>query len=230
MRTSFVVSLALLAAVILPPRLQGQEPQAQPQKNPAAVCGDESRGLPDFYYGAVLSYVEPPEWRHGLIKIVVGGDVKLALWTDGQKFKLWTDKPDISQKSIGLFLEDLDQACRLPPDPHDAFALLKISWESRDLSADQFAQLHRDFTKGLSQYGSEIQGRYPGMISKRAWVIHLDAIQHSVIYDNSYEHVELRVWEDTEKEADPMLKWVHEFRKLAETSFHRQIWRWSPPE
>jgi hypothetical protein len=192
MRTSIMMSLALLSAVTLPPRLVGQELQ----KNTPAVCGEHPSYLSDSYEAAVLSLIEPPNWKNNLIRIMVGNQIKIGLWTDGEKFKLWAGSPDIPQKNIYEFLEDLDEACHLLPDPRHAVDLIKFKWESKDLTAAQFAQLHRDFTKGLSQYGSTIQGRYAGMLATRTWVIHLDAIQYSVIYDNSFEHVELRVWED----------------------------------
>src|SRR5208283_2533631 len=171
MRTFLAVALFLSISVLSSAQLKGQDPQPQLRRNPAAVCGDQSQGLPDFYYDAVLSLIMPPEWKHGLIRVMVGGEIKLALWTDGEKFKLWTDKPDIAQKNIYQFLLDLDQTCRLPPDPRDAFELLKINWQSKDLSAAQFAQLHRDFTGALSKYVVWIQGRYAEMIATRMKII-----------------------------------------------------------
>jgi len=166
----------------------------------------------------------PPEWKHGLIRVMVGGEIKLALWTDGEKFKLWTDKPDIAQKNIYQFLLDLDQTCRLPPDPRDAFELLKINWQSKDLSAAQFAQLHRDFTGALSKYVVRIQGRYAGMIATRMKIISLDAEAYSIIYDNSYEHIQMLAT-NRNSDVDPMVDWADSLRKLGEDSFHQAIWR-----
>ena len=135
-----------------------------------------------------------------MIRIMVGGEIKLGLWTDGQKFKLWTNKLDIAQKSINQFLLDLDQDCHLPPEPQDAFALLKITWESKDLSAAQFAQLHRGFTEALSKYAANMQGRYADMIATRTSIVSLDADAYSTIYDNSHEHVQI---DATNQNSDP---------------------------
>src|SRR5277367_3304245 len=113
MRILVVASLVLFSAALL----QGQQQRAQ--TNPAAACGDQSVGLPDFYYEAVLERIRPPV-RHWLISITMGGESKLVLWTDGNKFELWKDMPDIPEKNIDRFLLDLDQSCHLPPDPADA--------------------------------------------------------------------------------------------------------------
>jgi len=224
MRTFLAVALFLSISVLSSAQLKGQDPQPQLRRNPAAVCGDQSQGLPDFYYDAVLSLIMPPEWKHGLIRVMVGGEIKLALWTDGEKFKLWTDKPDIAQKNIYQFLLDLDQTCRLPPDPRDAFELLKINWQSKDLSAAQFAQLHRDFTGALSKYVVRIQGRYAEMIATRMKIISLDAEAYSISYDNSYEHIQMLAT-NRNSDVDPMVDWADSLRKLGEDSFHRAIWR-----
>jgi hypothetical protein len=224
MRMSISVGLVLSLGLISSPELNGQERHLQPPSNPAGVCGNESSGLPDFYYDAVLSRIKPPEWEHGLIRVMVGGEIRLGLWTDGEKFRLWTEKPDIPQKNINQFLHDLDQACQLPPDPGDAFKLLKINWESKDLSAAQFGQLHSDFTGALSKYVEKIRGRYAEMIATRMKIVSLDAEACKVSYDNSYEHIQVFAT-NRNGDVDPMIDWVHRVRKLAENSFHRPIWR-----
>jgi hypothetical protein len=48
--------------------------QSMKRLNPGSPCGDQSKGLPDFYREAVLSYIEPPDWKHSLIRISVGGE------------------------------------------------------------------------------------------------------------------------------------------------------------
>ncbi len=224
MRIFIAVSLILCTVVVISPLLNAQVSQAQSRSNPAAPWGDRSHGLPDFYYGGVVSLIQPPEWRHGLIRIMVGGEIKLGLWTDGQKFKLWTNKLDIAQKSINQFLLDLDQDCHLPPEPQDAFALLKITWESKDLSAAQFAQLHRGFTEALSKYAANMQGRYADMIATRTSIVSLDADAYSTIYDNSHEHVQIDATNQN-SDPDPIVDWARRLQKLAEESFHRPIWR-----
>ena len=209
MRSFIVAALVLFSAALL----QGQKPQAQ--TNPGAACGDQSVGLPDFYYEAVLEHIQPPVGR-GVISIMMGGEKKLVLWTDGEKFQLLMDTPDTAQEGINKFLLDLDQSCRLPADPADAAALIKVKWESKELSPVQFAQIHRDFTSALSQYVSKIQERY----GSRALVEYLDAIRFSIVYDNNHEHIEVEAWDVPENgKTSPMIKWAHEFRKLAKDSF-----------
>jgi hypothetical protein len=145
------------------------------------------------------------------------------LWSDGKNFRLWTDTPEIAQKSIGDFLLDLDQSCHLPGDPADAAALIKVKWESSDLSSPQFAQIHRDFTEALSHYVAKIQDRYAAMIATRLGVVHLDAEGYSIRYDNSYEHIELLVWKMNDEPINPMLSWAHQLQRLAEERFKRSF-------
>jgi len=197
--------------------------QEQARTNPGTVCGDRSNGLPDFYYEAVIARIEPPDWKKSLIRITVGQEKKLALSSDGKNLKLWTETPEITQKSIGDFLLDLDQSCRLPADPAAAAAFIKVKWESSDLSSPQFGQIHRDFTEALSHYVAKIQNRYDSIIATRLFVVHLDSEGYSIVYDNSYEHLELEGWNMNDEPINPMLSWVHQLRKLAEEKFKRPI-------
>ena len=135
MRIFVAVALILCGLVVTPLLLDAQVSRAQPRSSPAAPCGDQSRGLPDSYYDAVISLVKPPEAQHHLIQIMAGGEIKLVLWTDGQKFKLWTNKLVTPQKNIGQFLLDLDQECRLPPDPAFARSALSIWVALNNLAA-----------------------------------------------------------------------------------------------
>lgn len=224
MRAVIASTLVLCLGVLTTSSVNSQEPKAQLQKTPAAVCGDQRAGLPDFYYDGVLSLIKPPQWRRGLIQIMVGGQIKLGLWTDGQEFQSWTNTLDISQKNIGQFLLDLAQTCRLPPDPADAAPLIKINWESKDLSATHFAQLHRDFTRALSRYVANIQGRYAGMIATGTYIVSLDADAYRIDYDNSYEHVQIDAT-NRNSDLDPMVDWARELQKLGEESFHKPIWQ-----
>lgn len=88
MRVFSAVALILCGVVIASPLLNARVSQAQARNNSAAACGDQSRGLPDFYYDEVLSLIKPPEPQHHLVQIMAGGEIILVLWTDGQKFKL----------------------------------------------------------------------------------------------------------------------------------------------
>ena len=211
-----VAALLLFATGPLP----AQEPG---RTNPGTVCGDRSKGLPDFYYEAVIARIEPPDWKKSLIRITVGEEKKLALWSDGKTFKLWTFTSEIAQKNINDFLLDLDQSCRLPADPSEAAALIKVKWESSNLSSPQFEKIHRDFTEALSHYVAKTQDRYDGLIATRLRVVHLDAEGYSIVYDNSYEHLELVVWNMNDQPINPMLSWVHQLQALAEEKFMRPV-------
>ena len=84
-RTFVGTSASVIALVFWPtPTPQNQRPQMQ--SNPGKACAERSKGLPDFYYEAVLERVRPPDWKKLLVRIIVGGERKLALWTDGDKF------------------------------------------------------------------------------------------------------------------------------------------------
>lgn len=214
MRAVVTMALFLLAVAPLP-----AQQRRQSVTNPGALCGEKSKGVSDFYYEAALKDITPPDWARSLIRISVGGEIKLDLWTNGDKFVLWTNT---SAKNVGDFLNGLDESCHLPPDPADAVALMKVKWESKQLSPDQFAQLHRDFTTALSQYVAKMQNRYTSMIETHTSVTHLDAEGYSIVYDNSHEHVELFAWnENDDHPPNPMITWTHQLLRLAEDSFHR---------
>jgi hypothetical protein len=118
------------------------------------------------------------------------------------------------------FLFDLDEHCRLPLDPADAAKMIKLKWEKVDLSATQFAELHRQFTEALLSYTSRAQARYEPLLSEGYETVHLGAFQYPIVYDNQQEHIELKVWDAA---GDPMVKWVHDLKQLAESSFHRSF-------
>jgi hypothetical protein len=103
---------------------------------------------------------------------------------------------------------------------------MNLKWESKELSADQFAQLHRDFTSALAQCVAKMQDRYSSIKSTRLYVVHLDSEGYSIVYNNSHEHVDLEAWSENEDHpVSPMIDWVHELQKLAEDSFHRPFGR-----
>jgi hypothetical protein len=195
----------------------------RPRTNPAKPCGDQSKGLPGFYYDAVLAHITPPNWERSLIRImIVSGERKLALWTDGENFKLWTETPDIPQKTIDEFLFDLDQKCVLPADPTEAVALLRIKWQSADLSAAQFAKIHADFINALSQFVSSAGARYDEAMKSKVGILYLHTVLYSVAYDDDYEPMEISVW-NVPDIHEPMLTWIHQLQKLGEDSFHHPI-------
>jgi hypothetical protein len=189
--------------------------------NPGSTCGDRSPGLPDFYDQAVLKYIEPPNWKHSLVRIAVGGSVKLDLWTDGERFKLWTDT--LVPENVTKFLLELDQSCRLPADPAEAAHLIKTSWQSADLTASEFMEIHHEFTTAASRYVGSAQGTYDSMMRQKATVIYLDSTSFPIVYDSGFQHIELEVWNDPKAEQ-PILEWVFKLKRLAEDRFHRPIW------
>jgi hypothetical protein len=210
-------ALALLSAGLL------YAQDNRPRSNPGPVCGDQSKGLPYFYYEAVLARITPPNWESSLFRImIVSGERKLALWTDGETFKLWTETPDIPKKNIDDFLFGLDQKCVLPADPTEAVALLRIKWQSADLSAAQFAKIHADFVNALSQFVSSAGGRYDETMKSKSRILYLHTVVYRVAYDNDYEPIEISVWNDPD-EHEPMLAWIHQLQKLGEDSFHHPI-------
>ncbi|MGB7333504.1 MAG: hypothetical protein WBD25_19110 [Terriglobales bacterium] len=143
------------------------------------------------------------------------------LGTTGDQFQLWTDTPDLEQKTIHQFLRDLAASCRLPYNPADAAALVKVKWEVKELSATQFSQIHLDFTQAASGYTSKAQDRYSSLLKAKMLSMYLDASFLGIIYDNRHEHFELQVLDEGDKSTDPMVKWGHGVLKLAEESFHR---------
>jgi hypothetical protein len=203
--------------------LEAQEPQPHPHSNAGLTCADAAKGLPMFYYQAVLDRYRPPDWSESLNSITVGMERKIVLWTDGKKFLLWTDTPVIPKKNKNIvdFLLELDEECRLPPDPRDAADLIKVDWESKELTEAQYTQLHRDFSDALAKYVSKIQVRYPEMMATRVKILqHLHRPLYSIVYDNSYEHIEVQAWDDPK---DDLVKWVYGLHRLAEDSFHRSF-------
>lgn len=204
----------LIASVPIESQLKGN------RTNPASTCGDDSAGIPDFYDTAVFDQLHPPDWEKSLIRISVGNQRKLVLWTDGEKFKLWTDT--VTPGNIEKFLHDLDRDCRLPPNPAAVTAFLKVKWESVDLSPAEFARIHREFTSASAQYVSKAQGRYNLMMQTKLRSIWLDAIEYTVVYDNNDEQYQVKVIENS-KEYGAMLDWIHGLQMLAERSFHRHF-------
>jgi hypothetical protein len=220
------VAAALWVLSAAPLRAQNNRPRT----NPGKACGVQSKGLPDFYHEAVLALIKPPNWEGSLFRImIVSGERKLALWTDGEAFKLWTETPDIPKKNIDDFLFRLDEKCVLPADPREAVALLRIKWQSVDLSAAQFAKIHADFVNALSQFVSSVGGRYDETMKSKGRVFYLHTVVYRVAYynDRDYDPIEISVWNDPDLH-EPMLAWIHQLQKLGEDSFHHPI-LWPQP-
>src|SRR5271169_2183754 len=155
---------------------------AETGTTPATICEDQRKGLPDFYYEAVLSRIKPPVSNASLISMSFTGEEKLILATTGDNFTLWTNTFETGNKTIHEFLRDLSGSCRLPYNPDDAAALVKVKWESKELSPYQFLQIHDGFIRAASGYISEAQYRYRSIMESKMLTMHLDAMFVEVTY------------------------------------------------
>jgi len=213
--------LSVLGMIIVAASALTYSQQKYPRTNPGSRCGGESTIRNDDDYGdhyrrAVYDYFEPPDWGKAQIRIAVRGGEELRLWTNGERFQIWTYTT--TPRNINKYLDDLSDACRLPANPSDAARLIKIKTESADLSGTQFAQIHKDLILAISQYVSNAQQRYD---TPESFVL-LDSSVYRVIYDNGVEHIEVTLDEDP-KEYEPMVDWNRELRQLAENSFHHPL-------
>jgi len=218
MRILAIATLAICASAFLPAQAPGTKANAV-----ATLCEDQRKALPDSYPEAVLARIRPPNSQDFLVSINLAGDPKLMLGTTGDHFQLWTYIPDLGGKNVREFLKDLADSCRLPFLPGEAAALVKVKWESKELSATQFDQIHREFTRAASAYLSKAQNRYGPLLKTKMLTTHLDALYFEITYDNQDEHFELRVWDEGDKSTDPMVKWGHDVLRLAAQSFHRSF-------
>jgi hypothetical protein len=219
--------LAVAALVLFYSGQMSAQQQAQPAKiNQFAPCSDQTHGTPEFYYDAVVDHFKPPDfvYEHAIIKISVGQEQRLILLTDGYTFHLWMGRPDVPQENVYQFLDDLYASCRLPADPDDAAKLIKVIWESKELSQTQFTKLHEGFTSALSKYVSTLQHRYPALVATPTYTIALDATTHPIVYDNTNEHIEIKAPMLADHPI-PITDWIKELQKLAEDSFHHPIWQ-----
>ena len=194
-----ILGVAAILVLLLSTAAQPQQKQA-PSKS-GWKCGSRVDQLPYYYEEAALENIEPPEWRHGLIRISVGTETRMDLWTDGETFKLWT--MSILFRGVDTFLLGLNKVCRLPMEPDHASDLIKVKWESVDLTAAQFEQIHQDFTSALAQYDSGAQARYGDMIATKMRVDYVDTSDFRIVYDNSHEHIEAGVWNDPAQNKPP---------------------------
>jgi hypothetical protein len=199
-----------------------QPAKTHAQLNREASCINQRKGVPQSYLVAVLAQINPPGWDQGLVKITMGAERKLALWTDGEKFRLWMDSPELPQKSISAFLRDLDESCHLPSNPLDAAALIRVTWESTELSAVEFSRIHHSLMSALSQYVDKVRDRYNSITETRLIPIYVDSSSYRIVYDNHFEHIEIEAWNVSEPtEENLLIKWAHDLQKLAQGSFRK---------
>ncbi len=213
MRTSLILAqmFVTICLVGVPPTTTGQ---SRVRTNPGSKCGKQSTGISN-YYESVTDYIEPPGWKDYYLKISIDGGTKLDLATNGRESKLWTDV--VEPSNIWKFMLDLNEACKLPPDPAEVAALLKVRWDTVTIPPAQFARIHKDFVQAFSQYTLTVQQRYEKMV-RPPFYLHMQT--YRVIYDNGYERVDMVVRNDP-KEYGPMLDWIQEVQQLFQEQFHR---------
>lgn len=209
-------------------------PQAHPHNDQkqSKGCPEQHLGPPLYYYEGVVEYIRPPRWHVSLVRISLGREKKLMLETDGPRALLWMDTIETSDGNVSRFLRDLADSCKLPSDPRDAAQMLKVRWDSRELTRTQFGQFHTDFTIAATRYISEIQESYSARMATGMMSFYVHTPQIPIVYDNSDQHIELVVWAHTEgsgKKEEPILEWVHDLRDFAEHEFHQRIWREQEP-
>jgi hypothetical protein len=218
--------VAAVTFLALSPALAQAQHKTPPKTNPGLPCGSDGASVPYSYDQAVLNGIKPPveQGKRQLITIMVGREKPIVLQTDGEEFAIRTATPQIAQKNIYAFLEDLNDSCRLPADPDDAIKLIPFKWESKDLTADEFGQLHADFSKALLQYVSNMGDEYRSIVKSRMMSILLDATCYSIAYDNqNYSEFNIEVCEG-DKPSNPIVEWVHSLHIFAESIFHHPIW------
>jgi hypothetical protein len=206
-----------------------QGPQPGPPK-PGISCEDESHALESgVYVFAVMDHIWPPAFpvsRGITVAVQFTSEVKVFLHTDGSKLELWMGTAEVPGNNVWDFLEDVADSCHLPPDPADAVKLLKIHWESKELQRTQFEQLHTDFLAALTGYLSTVRERSAYYMATSYVGGGVDASNFSIVYDNSWEHFKILEWDlPVNGQVTPMIKWVHEFRSVAEQAFHRALGR-----
>ena len=208
--------MAIFKAVILVLLATGLARGGQPSQirpDGGVKCGNAKDGIPPAFYQAVIASVKPPEWKHPLISVTLVDERNVVLATDGKKFKLWSSAPDIPHATISEFLRDLDQSCRLPADPAEAARMLKTKWKSKELSAVEFNELHREFVTALTQYIANIPTRYHSIMKEGTVGVYVDTALYTVTYDNSENHVELEVWDDPKPAYQKALvRWLRKLK------------------
>lgn len=191
---------------------------------PLANCPDQGHGsLTEAYYRTVLERaLRPPSWQTALITIsvsVVGSETKFIVREQTGKFELLRGMP---RNDIHAFLTTLDASCHLPANPIETADQIKVTWDSKELSAANFNKLHREFTSALLRYVSEIQAQYPGLLARRSAFINFHVAQYSITYDNkSNKHLEIRADDVTSPtgKKDPIVGWARAIVDLGKERF-----------
>jgi hypothetical protein len=226
MKAAFLIFTLALCSTEL---LRSQQKQKSIPK-PEVSCEGASKALESgaYVFGA-LNHVWPSSFgtSQGItIAVELRPGVKLLLHTMGGKSQLWADTLGIPGSNVWQFLQRKAELCELPADPADAVKLMKVSWEDRELSQSQFDLLHRDFMKASAEYVSRVGERSSYFMATNLGAVYLDASYYPIVYDNTYEHFEIKAWNvPIDHQKDPVVEWVHELQNFAEERFHRPIGR-----
>ena len=213
------VRILVAALLVLSSALPLRRQESHSQAAPSAGCVQEGQAL-GWRYDEIVSLIWPPDWDQQAVTIAMGEPSKLILRTDGDKeFELLAGEPE--QPDVYGFLLDLANSCRLPADPEAAADLVKMRWETRQISRAQFEKLHADFTAALAQYAARINATYGSIISTHLISAAVDAGRELIVYDNFSEHVEVYSWIVEGNKDDPILKWGRELNQSAADTFHR---------
>ncbi|MFZ0277105.1 MAG: hypothetical protein WA254_17140 [Candidatus Sulfotelmatobacter sp.] len=214
--------------------LYSQRETQQSGHKAALNCEEQEHALESgVYVYAVMDHIwvpgSPPPVPVGngiTLAVQFWPEGKVFLHTKGTKFELWLGTPDVPGNNIWDFLEDAADSCKLPPDPAEAVKLLKVHWEVETLTREQFERLHGDFLAALTEYISTIRERSAYFMAKGLQGGGVDASGYRIVYDNSWEHVEIHELDlPIDGQPSPMIKWVREFQSAAEQTFHRQLGR-----
>lgn len=157
-----------------------------------------------------MKVAAPADNANPLIRISVTLDAhsKLILQAIDGRFEV--SRGTLPKKVYGV-LDDLEKSCHLPADADLAAKLLPFSWQTKELTADEFASLHADFIAGYSALMSDAGRRYRSILTNGGITV-LHTPEYLITYDNGgYEHTEALVddIEFTRGEVNPMVAWVH---------------------
>ncbi|HUJ31705.1 MAG TPA: hypothetical protein VLY23_10530 [Candidatus Acidoferrum sp.] len=224
MKAKLVVVALLLYAPT--PLNSSQTQQAAPVRS-KVNCEDVSRAIESgAYVYAAIKHLWPPSFGTGQglsVAVEVRPAIKVILHTADGKYELWMNNVGASN-GVWQLLEDEAAACRLPPDPANAVKLFKISWEHKELSHAQFEELHGHFMTALTGYIRSVSERSAYFMRTDIMGGGVDASYYAIVYDNSWQHLEIEDWDlPIDHQTDPMIAWVHEFVKFADSAFGRPI-------
>lgn len=225
MKNLIVIALNLCLAT----NLYSQRERQPSQQSATFNCEEQRHALESgVYVYAVMDRIWPPGSAPP-VPVSRGITVGVQFWpagkvflhTEGTKFELWKGSPEVPGNNIWDFLEDVADSCKLPPDPAEAVKLLKVHWDVDTLTREQFEHLHGDFLSALTEYVSTVRERSAYFLMKGVQGGGVDASGYRIVYDNSWEHVEIHELDlPIDGQRSPMIKWVREFQTTAEKTFH----------